>query len=114
MTNFILNGFILNELKDIKVIFERIEKDKKNIKVSILWKQDSEIRDIDNVSVYVEVGGSNNRSLKLQRLENSDIWYTTLKITNSLNEIAYFDKKLAVKLVQYRVKNYKSSYSYAF
>jgi hypothetical protein len=114
MTTSILDNLKLNDMKDIKIIFNRIKNDNRNLQVSILWKQDSEIRNLDNVSVYAEIEGYTRRSLELTRLDNSDLWYATLKIKSSLSEIATFDKKLAVKLVEYKVKSYKPSYSYAF
>jgi hypothetical protein len=114
MTASILTDLKLNDIKDMKIIFTRLNNDNRNIQVSILWKQDSEIRNFDNVSVYAEIDGYTRRSLELARLGNSDLWYATLKIKNSLSEIAAFDKKLAVELVEYKVKTFKPSCSYAF
>lgn len=114
MTASILADLRLNDIKDIRIVFNRLKNDNRNIQASIFWKQDSEIRSLDNISVYAEIEGYTKRSLELVRSGNSDLWYTTLKIKNSLSEIAAFDKKLAVKIVEYKVKSYKPLCSYAF
>lgn len=113
MTNNKNTNYNLNDFEDIKVVFERIEGDNKNIKATILWKQDKEWKESEEISVYAEIADRERHSLKLQKIEASNVWYATLIIRNNLYEIYTFDKKLAVKLVQYKIKPQKLNYSYA-
>jgi hypothetical protein len=107
-------GINMSDIKDIKIVYERIKEDKRNLKVAVFWKQDLELKKSEDVSVFVEIGDDVKQSYELKRLENSDIWYTTLKIRNTLDEIYTVEEKLAVKLIQYKVRPCAAKCSYAF
>lgn len=104
----------IDDFQNIKVIYERIQGNKRQLKVTVLWKQDFDFNESEKVSVFAEMRNNKKHSYELQRIGASSIWYVTLKIANTLDEVYAFDYNLAIKIIQYQVREYQPSYSYAF
>jgi hypothetical protein len=104
----------LDNFENIKIVYERIQGDKRHLKVTVLWKQDFEYTGAESISVFAEMRNNRKKSYELQRIGASNVWFTTLEIANTLDEVYSFDNNLAVKIMQYQVREYQPSYSYAF
>lgn len=104
----------LDDFENIKIVYERIQDDKRHLKVTVLWKQDFKCRESERISVFAEMRNNKRKSYELQRIGDSNVWCTTLKIASTLDEVYAFDNNLAVKIVQYQVREYQPSYSFAF
>jgi len=93
---------ILNILKDVNLQFERIEKDSEHLKVNIYWKEDINLSAYDNFEVYVELGTDVKQSIQFKKLNNQHIWHAVAIIDNTASQVYYFDKKLVIKIVQFK------------
>jgi hypothetical protein len=90
-----------NNMEQVKVLFERIENDRKHLLAKIMWHADNDINDGE---VYAEVAGKKNSEQELKRMNNSNVWCATYKINDCLTEVVELDKNMVIKLVQYKVK----------
>ncbi|WP_139903374.1 hypothetical protein [Clostridium thermarum] len=85
----------------VKVSFERIENDRKHLLAKIMWQAEGDINDSE---VYAELSGKENSLQQLKRINDSNVWCATYKITDCFTENVNLDKNMIIKLVQYKVK----------
>jgi hypothetical protein len=104
----------LDYFENIKIVYERIQGDKRHLKVTVLWKQDFHYDESESISVFAEMRNDKKKSYELQRVGASNVWYTTLQIQNTLDRVYAFDNNLAIRIAQYQIREYQPSYSYAF
>lgn len=91
----------VKDIKRVKVEFERNEKDNNSVTAKILWEPEEDLKD---AKAFVELTDKKNSEKELKRLNGSNIWCANYEVSNCFPEVIDFDKSVAIKLVEYKVK----------
>ena len=108
-----MKDMILNDFENIKVVFERMDGDRRYILVNILWKQAVDFAGKGDTEVWVEAGVGKKQKVRMEKIKDTEIWHAAVKINNTLDEVYYFDRTFVLKLVRSEIITYNPHCSYA-